>query len=56
MRIAFAAVALLLSGSAFGQQSGWPPAPGHTVLTVWPGVAPDATPGGRSGTGHFKAE
>ncbi len=44
MRIALAAVALLLSGSAFGQQSGWPPAPGHTVLTVWPGVAPDATP------------
>ncbi len=44
MRIALAAVALLLGGSAFGQQSGWPPAPGHTVLTVWPGVAPDATP------------
>ena len=29
---------------AFGQQSGWPPAPGHTVVTVWPGAAPDATP------------
>ncbi len=44
MRFAFVIAALFLGVSAFGQQSGWPPAPGHTVLTVWPGAAPDATP------------
>ena len=33
---------LSLSTSLFAQQSGWPPAPGHVTLRVWPGVAPGA--------------
>lgn len=44
MRFRFATFAVLLSGTtAFGQNA-WPPAPGHTVLNIWPGAAPDATP------------
>ena len=31
-----------LTTSLFAQQSGWPPAPGHVTLQVWPGVAPGA--------------
>jgi acetyl esterase/lipase len=27
----------------------WPPAPGHTVLTLWPNGAPDATPASATG-------
>jgi acetyl esterase/lipase len=30
--------------SLFSQQSGWPPAPGHTTLPVWPHGAPGANP------------
>lgn len=44
MRFGLVAAVLVCGVSALGQQSGWPPAPGHTVLTVWPGTAPDATP------------
>ncbi len=45
MRFGFVVAAFLLcSASVFGQQSGWPPAPGHTTLNIWPGAAPDATP------------
>jgi len=36
------ALLLLLSVSALAQQAAWPPAPGHTVLTLWPHGAPDA--------------
>ena len=35
---AFAASSLTLAA----QSSGWPPAPGHLTLPVWPGVAPGA--------------
>jgi acetyl esterase/lipase len=31
-----------LTTSLFAQQSGWPPAPGHVTLQVWPGAAPGA--------------
>jgi acetyl esterase/lipase len=31
-----------LTTSLFAQPSGWPPAPGHVTLPVWPGVAPGA--------------
>jgi acetyl esterase/lipase len=31
-----------LSTSIMAQQSGWPPAPGHLTLPVWPGAAPGA--------------
>ena len=31
-----------LTTSLFAQRSGWPPAPGHVTLQVWPGVAPEA--------------
>jgi acetyl esterase/lipase len=37
----FAAVAAF-SLSVAAQPSGWPPAPGHLTLPVWPGVAPGA--------------
>jgi acetyl esterase/lipase len=36
-----AAVAAL-STSLFAQQSGWPPAPGHLTLPLWPGAVPGA--------------
>lgn len=36
------AMLLLVSGSALAQQGGWAPAPGHTVLTLWPHGAPNA--------------
>jgi len=29
-----------MTTSLFAQQSGWPPAPGHVTLQVWPGAAP----------------
>jgi acetyl esterase/lipase len=29
-----------LTASVFAQQSGWPPAPGHVTVHVWPGAAP----------------
>ena len=32
--------ALTMTTSLFAQQSGWPPAPGHVTLQVWPGAAP----------------
>jgi len=32
--------ALTMTTSLLGQQSGWPPAPGHETLQVWPGAAP----------------
>jgi acetyl esterase/lipase len=32
--------AVALSTSLLAQPSGWPPAPGHVTLPVWPGVAP----------------
>jgi len=44
MRFGFASAVLFSGVGALGQQSGWPPSPGHTVLSVWPGAAPDATP------------
>jgi acetyl esterase/lipase len=44
MRVGLAGVVWLVAGLGAFAQSGWPPAPGHTVLTVWPGAAPDATP------------
>jgi acetyl esterase/lipase len=34
--------AAALSTSLLAQPSGWPPAPGHLTLPVWPGVAPGA--------------
>jgi acetyl esterase/lipase len=34
--------AVMLTTSLFGQQSAWPPAPGHVTLPVWPGAAPGA--------------
>jgi len=37
----FAAVAAF-SLTVAAQSSGWPPAPGHLTLNVWPGVAPGA--------------
>jgi acetyl esterase/lipase len=41
---AFAAgfAALALSSSFLSAQSGWPPAPGHVTINVWPGAAPGA--------------
>ena len=33
-----------LSIAASAQQPVWPPSPSHTVLTIWPNGAPDATP------------
>jgi acetyl esterase/lipase len=38
----FLAAAWALSASAVAQPSGWPPAPGHLTLQVWPGSAPGA--------------
>jgi acetyl esterase/lipase len=38
------AILLLLSAAAAAQSTGWPPAPGHTVVTLWPQGAPDAIP------------
>ena len=35
--------ALTMSTSLLSQQSGWPPAPGHLTLPVWPGAAPGVT-------------
>ena len=35
--------AVTFNTSLFAQQSGWPPAPGHVTLPVWPGAAPGAT-------------
>ena len=32
--------AVILSTNLLAQPSGWPPAPGHVTLPVWPGVAP----------------
>jgi acetyl esterase/lipase len=40
MRVILALAAILLTIPALAQ---WPPAPGHTVLTIWPNGAPDAT-------------
>jgi acetyl esterase/lipase len=37
------AAAATLSTSVLAQQSGWPPAPGHITMTVWPGADPGAT-------------
>jgi acetyl esterase/lipase len=34
--------AVALSTSAMAQGSGWPPAPGHLTIPVWPGIAPGA--------------
>ena len=39
--VLFAAVACI-STNAFAQKSGWPPAPGHTTLEIWPHGAPGA--------------
>jgi acetyl esterase/lipase len=44
MRLTFFTGFLCLAVTASAQQSPWPPAPGHTVLAIWPGAAPDATP------------
>ncbi|MGO9337201.1 MAG: alpha/beta hydrolase [Terracidiphilus sp.] len=43
-RIGFLVIgaAVTLTTSLFAQPSGWPPAPGHVTLPVWPGVAPGA--------------
>lgn len=38
----FLAVVAGLSPELFGQTPGWPPAPGHTTLAVWPHGAPGA--------------
>ncbi len=38
----FLATAMAFSASAVAQLSGWPPAPGHLTLQVWPGSAPGA--------------
>jgi acetyl esterase/lipase len=35
--------AAALSASLLAQGSGWPPAPGHLTLPVWPGIAPGAS-------------
>jgi acetyl esterase/lipase len=37
--------ALTWTTSLLAQQSGWPPAPGHVTLPVWPGVAPGSASG-----------
>ncbi len=39
--------AVTLTSSLFAQPSGWPPAPGHLTLPLWPGAAPGtaSTPG-----------
>jgi acetyl esterase/lipase len=39
--VGLAAVAAFCPG-LFAQSSGWPPAPGHLTLPVWPGAAPGA--------------
>jgi acetyl esterase/lipase len=38
--ILFLSAALTLTATAFPQQTGWPPSPGHIALNVWPGAAP----------------
>jgi acetyl esterase/lipase len=44
--IAAAAICTLASlpTPSLAQASGWPPAPGHTTLELWPGEAPDPVP------------
>lgn len=37
--------AMTLTTGLVAQQSGWPPAPGHPTLPVWPGAAPPAASG-----------
>jgi acetyl esterase/lipase len=34
--------AVMLSTSLLAQPSGWPPAPGHVTLNIWPGAVPGA--------------
>lgn len=41
--IHFLVAACALTVSAVAQPSGWPPAPGHLTLQVWPGSAPGAS-------------
>jgi len=36
------AILVAISPALHAQQSGWPPAPSHLTLPVWPGVAPGA--------------
>jgi len=36
---------MTLTTGLVAQQSGWPPAPGHPTLPVWPGAAPPAASG-----------
>lgn len=36
------AIAIALSSSIWAQSFGWPPAPGHLTLALWPGVVPGA--------------
>jgi acetyl esterase/lipase len=36
---------MTLTTNVFAQQFGWPPAPGHITLPVWPGVAPGSVSG-----------
>jgi acetyl esterase/lipase len=38
------AAASVIPASVFAQPSGWPPAPGHITINVWPGVAPGEAP------------
>jgi acetyl esterase/lipase len=42
--LSVAAAVLLTLPAHHASFAQWPPAPGHTVLTLWPNGAPDATP------------
>ena len=43
-RIFLFLVLACISTSLFAQEAGWPPAPGHTALNIWPKGAPGAQP------------
>jgi acetyl esterase/lipase len=43
--IIFLGAAMTLTTGLIAEQSGWPPAPGHLTLPVWPGAAPPAASG-----------
>ena len=42
--VLFLAAVASMTTSVFAQNPGWPPAPGHTTLPVWPHAAPGAPP------------
>ena len=44
MRLFTALIALSVFSGAAAQPSGWPPAPSHPVVALWPSAAPHASP------------